>query len=408
MYKALLKSHRRISYITGLICLLALLLTACAGNGTGTTQPTSTQSPTNTNAANNPPPTVITDNATGPQVKPGVQPCPGAVGTPSYWNTIIPIQPDVNQVSGVTCGYLEGQNRLQALVTVQTSGTGGYLDAYVYDNITGTHPARVFQVQSLNKGQARISRYSTVLTSEVDPNSSVNKGQVDASLQNDLNREFKWSASTQSFSQVTFPGMYPHTTRYQAENAQQQVNQGNDQWELDANAVAIHFGANLLKWGATQAAMVSGGGPHDLNAIINMKNAGAQNGGNAITLTMSRLEGNTAGGIWEVTGVTSNGLSLNMPGANSSVHSRFAVSGAGTAFEGVVGTVNVLDHLYNVIGHTQATGAQGMGATSFASNVSYDPTFTSGAEEGIAALFSYSQANGMINGAVMQKQILQG
>ncbi|HEY7415806.1 MAG TPA: hypothetical protein VH593_11485 [Ktedonobacteraceae bacterium] len=410
MYHTLLKAYQQLHRVAGPICLLTLLLTACSGYGhtaetqTSASRTTGTSQATATNSANNFSSTLPTDRPIEAAIAPGVQPCPNMVSTPTYWNAVIPVQAGVQQVNSITCAYLEGIHRLQALVTVRTSGTGGYLDAYVYDNFTSHAPGRIFLVRGLSKGQAKISPYSTVLTSEVDPNSSVNKGQGNAALQNDLNREFKWSASTHSFVQVAFPGIYPHTTRYQAERAQQ-ANLGSASWEKDARQVATHFGTALLKWNSTKATIVHGGGPGDPSAIIDIQNATGPST-KAITLTMSRLEGNIPNGIWEIISVTSSDMSLNTPAARSIVHTPLMVTGSGTAFEGVIGAVTVLDHLYSEIGRSQARGAQGNGLTTFATSVSYSTTFKGGEEEGILALISYSQANGAINGMVMQKEIL--
>lgn len=397
------KAYQQLHRIAGSICLLTLLLIACSGCSNTTATHTGTGQ-ANSNAANNSTSTPTTDHTAGTAITPGIQPCPDTVNTPAYWNTITPMQAGASQVNSVTCAYLEGIHRLQALVTVQTGGTGSYLDVYVYDNIMSRVPSMIFRAQGLSKGQAKISPYSTILTSEVDLNSSVNKGQVDAALQNDLNREFKWSASTHSFVQIAFPGIYPHTTRYQAEQAQQ-ANLGSASWEQDARQVAIHFGTSLLKWSNTQATIIHGGGSHDLSATISIKNATGP-GSKTSTLIMSRLEGNVPNGIWEVVNVTSSDMALKTPIALSPIHTPLMVSGHGTAFEGVIGTVAVLDHLYNDIGHSQARGTQGNGTTSFATSVSYDSTFKSGEEEGVLALISYSQADGAIDGIIMQKEIL--
>jgi hypothetical protein len=82
------------------------------------------------------------------------------------------------------------------------------------------------------------------------------------------------------------------------------------------------------------------------------------------------------------------------------------VTGTGTAFEGKIGIVRVLDHLYNDIGHADATGASGNGPTQFSTSVSYNSSFKGGAQEGLVVLYSYSNADGSIAGAVMLKELL--
>jgi hypothetical protein len=371
-----------------LLCCLLLILTACGGSAG--LQPT-------------------TINSTGPATTPtsitnsGQQTCPASVKALARWDDIIDIQPGTSQIEQVTCANLEGGNAPQALITVRFNGPEKILDIYIYTNIAGQKPTQIFQLLNLAQGNAKISNYNTIITSEVDPNSSTNKGQSDANQQPDLDREFKWSVSAQTFVQVAFPGIYPHLTRYQAEEAQALVKQGQQAWELDARQVASNFASSLLKWSGANVTMSGGGGAQDVSATVMMQKSSGPGG--AITLAMSRLEGQ-AGGIWEVTNASTSGMSITAPAAGEQLSSPFAATGTGNAFEGAIGQLTVMDHLYNTIGQVQVRGAQGMGQTTFNANASYNSTFSNGHEEGVLALIAISQADGSVSGVVMQKELL--
>jgi hypothetical protein len=299
---------------------------------------------------------------------------------------------------------LIGQPSLQALILVGYDGTGRIVDAYVYNNITKPSPTQLFKLQGLYKGDALISNYNTVITAEVDQASSLNKGQPNASLTPDLFREFKWSDGAGTLVPVAFPGIYPDLTRYQAETLQQQVNRGQQPWRLSATQTSQSLAANLLKWSASSpATIVSGGGLHDPNAVVSVKSTSA--GGSTITVTLSRLEGNTNGGIWEATSVTSPGMTITSPQDRDRLTSPITVTGKGSAFEGIIGKVVILDHLYTDIGHANATGPTGNNAA-FTASVTYTSTFKTGSQEGLVALFSYSAANSAISGAVIVKEML--
>nr|HET6903781.1 hypothetical protein [Ktedonobacteraceae bacterium] len=386
-----------------LFLLITLALTACSGPGGGSGS-TSTPTVSTTTTAGK---ATITPTTT-PQIQLGTQPCPDAVKAPAHWDAIIPTQANVNKVESVLCGNLVGNASLQALVTVRANGTGAILDVYVYNHITDPSPAQIFKLQNLYKGDARISGYNTVLTAEVDQASSVNKNSTsNAALVQDLFREFKWSDGAGTLVPVTFPGIFPDLTRYQAEAAQQEVNQGHQPWRLSATqtAQALAASTNLLKWNANSpATIVSGGGQHDVDAVVSVKNTLAVSG--TITVTLSRLEGNSNGGIWEATSVTSQGMSITSPQERNRLSSPTAVTGSGNAFEGVIGRVFVLDHLYTAIGQADARGAIGNGNTTFSTSVNYTSTFKNGTEEGVLVLYSYSNANGAISGAVMIKEML--
>ncbi|TMD68302.1 MAG: hypothetical protein E6I97_22490 [Chloroflexi bacterium] len=174
-----------------LLLLVFLVLTGCSGiggNGGGAT-PTARGSPSSRGGNG------LTATATAsqtPVVRLGVQPCPEAVKDPAHWTAII-APTSTSRVESVSCGNLRGTPSLQALVTVRNEDSGAILDVYVYDHITDPSPVQLFKLQSLTKGDAKISVYNTVMTAEVDPNSSINKGRPDANMTQDLFREFKWS-----------------------------------------------------------------------------------------------------------------------------------------------------------------------------------------------------------------------
>jgi hypothetical protein len=386
---------KRISLSAGLLLLIVLSITACSNNGGGTNTPTSTAiaGSTSTTAA-----------GSTPQVRLGIQACPDAVKDPSYWDPIVGTQSGVSKVARVTCANLIGQPSLQALILVGYDGTGRIVDAYVYNNITNPSPTQLFKLQGLYKGDALISGYNTIITAEVDQASSLNKGQPNVALAPDLFREFKWSDGAGTLVPVAFPGIYPDLTRYQAETLQQQVNHGQQPWRLSATQTSQSLAANLLKWSASSSAtLVSGGGLHDPNAVVSVKSTSA--GGSTISVTLSRLEGNTNGGIWEATSVTSPGMTITSPQDRDRLTSPTTVTGKGSAFEGIIGKVVILDHLYTDIGHTNATGPTGNNAA-FTASVAYTSTFKTGSQEGLVALFSYSAANSAISGAVIVKEML--
>ncbi len=383
-----------------LLVVLVVLLSACGGSSnSGGTTPTPTSSATPGSGGGG---SITPMPSVSPGIQLGPQPCPPAVKDPAHWDALIPTQANVSKVENVICGYLTGKPALQALITVRYSGTGSLLDVYVYDGITAPSPVQLFKLTGLYKGNAKISNYNTVITAEVDLNSSINKGKPDAQLSQDLFREF----ATGTFARVSFPGIYPDLTRYQAEQDQARVNQGQDGWKLDATQVAAHFAGDphLLKWANPATTLVSGGGPHDAEAVVNVKESSSP-GGTGVTLTMQRLEGNTNGGIWEIVTVAADGMSITTPKNRDMLISPATVSGTGNAFEGVIGPVMILDHTYTSIGHATAMGT-GNGPTSFSVNVPFTPTFKNGAQDGIVALYAVNNANGSYAAAVMVKELL--
>jgi len=155
--------------------VLSLALSACdqgSGNGNGSAS-----------VATKPP----AASATTAGIQLGSQPCPAAVQSPVHWNAIVGANA-ANTFEGVICGYLMGVPTLQAVVKVH-SGAKFLLDIDVYTAITGTKPVRIFALRGLLQGDVSISNYNTLLTAQVGPNSSQNKGHPFAQQQVDLYRD---------------------------------------------------------------------------------------------------------------------------------------------------------------------------------------------------------------------------
>jgi len=392
------------------LLLVAIIFTSCSGSPSSTT-PTPTSgiarsgsgSTSTSVTGTNPTPSATL----APGVKLGPQPCPDAVKDPSHWDPIIPTQNGVTQAETVSCGNLVGDASLQALVNVYHQGTGQILDAYVYTNITSSSLKQLFKLEQLYKGDARISGNNTVITNEVDENSVLNKGQGNAALIEDLDREFAWSASANTFVQVAFPGMFPDLTRYQAEADQNQVAQGHQLWKLDAAMTAQTLAEYFLQWFPNPSAKVqSGGGSHDLNAVVLVTNPDADGG--TIQVTLTRLEGNT-NGIWEVVDVTSPDISMTTPQSGKLLTSPVSVGGTDMASGDMVGAATIFDHLYTAsgFGYTYYASDQGStGQISYSGYVSYTSSFQNGAQEGIVANFMYKRFQGPITRVAMRKVLL--
>ncbi len=376
---------RHLSFWASALLFCVLCSAACSGGSGGNSGAAPAGAPPGASASST------------PQVRLGTQACPEAVQNPAYWGAIIGTQSGISRVTRVACANLIGQPALQALILVSYAGSGQLADVYVYNDIIAPSPVQLFKLQGLLKGDASISGYNTLLTSEVDQASSLNKGRAAAGMTPDLFREFKWSDGAGMFVPVTFPGIFPDLTRFQAEAAQRQVNSGHQAWRLSALQTSQALAANLLRWGsAPPATPISGGGLHDVNAVVKIQSRAP--GGSSITVSLSRLEGNSNGGIWEATAVNAPGLTLSSPQSRDLLSSSTVVSGSGGS-----GKVVILDHLYTSIGQANISGA---GKASFSTHVAYNSTFKSGPQEGVLAFYVYNPGSSAIAGAVMLKELL--
>ncbi len=338
----------------------------------------------------------------GPQNGPS-----GVVNTPAYWDNILATQGTNGKVESVSFANVMGNPTLQALVTVRHSDANSTLDVYVFDKVTSSKPVQIFNLNGLIKGEAKISYYNSIMTAEVDQNSTLIAGKPVSQMTPDLFREFAWING--SMTQVAFPGIFPVMTRYQAEADQASVNMGHDPWKNDAASVAKALEVKFLNWQRTVTTKVlSGGGPNDVYATVQVQEAPIQNAYPTIVVTLSRLEGNTHN-MWVATAVK-DGTKLtlmNIP-AGSLITSPVTLTGTGAAFEAVIGQAVVYDHLYTDIGHAQIIGSNGMGVGTYNTKVAYTTSFK-GEQEGIVV--AYQDMGGLSSenfSAVMIKVLISG
>ncbi len=393
---------------------LGLLLTACGNNTSSgsrsnrTLLPGTAASPPNVQSA------VSGDNIPRSEqanITLGPQACPEPVKNPSHWDSILGTSSGINKVESVSCANILGDTSLQAMVTVRYADSDAQLDVYVYTNLTNAQPKQIFAVHGLVKGDARISLYNTLMTAEVDKNSTLNADRSIGAMTQDLFREFEASADKTTLIQTIFPGIFPDLTRYQAEADQVQVNQGNETWKNDAAQLTRAMVSKFFGWKrAVSATVTSGGGPHDLSANVSVSEKANQRGqkqGSIINVELSRLEGNSHN-MWTVIAVQdASSLSITTPVPLSLVRSPLKIEGNGTAFKGNIGRAVVYDHLYTDIGHARITSQTSMGISSFSTTLLYNVSFLNGNQEGILAVY---EANGgmsnEIETAVMMKVLL--
>ena len=343
-----------------------------------------------------------------PGVTQGPQNGPASVNTVAYWDTILGTKGTNGKVESVSFANVMGNSTLQALVTVRHSDANNTLDVYVFDKITIKNPVQIFKMDGSMKGEAKISYYNSIMTAEVDPNSTLNAGKSVSQMTPDLYREFAWSNG--SMTQVAFPGIFPDLTRYQAEADQAQVNAGHDTWKNDAAQVAKALAIESFKWTrAVTTKVLSGGGPNDVYATVQVQEP-LVTGGPKLSptayVTLSRLEGNTHN-MWVAIAVKDEANTLTNITARSLVASPVILKGQGSAFEGTIGQAYILDHLYNPIGQGLVTGTPAMANNaSYSIAVSYVSSFKTGAQEGVVQVLFTTPIEANPSTTVMVKVLL--
>ena len=167
---------------------------------------------------------------------------------------------------------------------------------------------------------------------------------------------------------------------------------------------AQNFAEFVLGWDTNAPTTVlSGGRTHDAKALILVKNPSA--GGATIKLSLSRLELNTNGGIWEVTDVATDGMTIASPQNAQQLTSPVRVTAVDTAFTEKPTTIMIEDHDRTEIGQAAVNQSSGIGKPNISTSIPFSSNFQGEMQEGIIALYAYL-GNHVIAGVVMVKVLL--
>lgn len=373
-----------------LLCSLTVLLTACSkfhpaqsGSQTPTTIPTLLHT------------VLVTPTVTLPTITLQVIGCPS--GLSLNWDSLVGTKANVNKVEKVLCGNLEGNGALQAVVNVRYYSPDAKSDCYVYDNITGT-PVQRFSALGLLHGDAQISTVGTLMTAEVGAGDSVKSVQ-------DIFKEYQWNPSNATFVQLLFPGMYPNTNHYQAEQDQAQLNaeiaagDKHDAWKATFYGVVDNLAKHIFYWTnfSTSTVRYSLSTGTYIAAVTNLEPSGG-----GFIASMFHLDGVTSN-IYEVAQVTSldGSALLNNPTAGLQVSNPVNASGSSFATGTTLGHIVIYNDLYNKVGDSGAISSSiSSGQVNFTKSVTYQLN-AKGLQEGMVAFYATNQ-----NSILQSKQVV--
>jgi hypothetical protein len=218
-----------------------------------------------------------------------------------------------------------------ALVLVNDTSEQRLLDVYVFSctmqQVNGPFapaiPALsvVFKRQGLIEGTATITAANTLSTSQLDSTLSQTTRMLMQPEQQDVYREYTWQRG--AFVQTLFPGYYPVTSRGEAEDLQDQVNNGHALPWSDPLFTSEQMAKDILHWPE-----------HDIQETLR-DNDGAtahvlltqQHPHFTVVVTLNRLVQHNSSGLWFVTGARTPGMTLKSVQQNRFISSPLHVEG---------------------------------------------------------------------------------
>src|SRR5579859_5674343 len=227
-----------------------------------------------------------------------------------------------------------------ALVPVEDTGPQHLLDVYVYGcTLQQHHPTLtlLFKQQGLIQGTLAVTGSNTLSIGELDTTLSQENSMLLQPLQQNVYREYSWRDN--AFLQTVFPGLYPVTSRSEAEALQDQANNGQSLPWSDPLVTAQQMAKDLFHWSdaTTQTTLQDNNGKTAHVLLIQ------QSPHIEVQVTLARLVQPTETGLWFATAAHTPGITLEQPTVRLPLISPLSLQGMGALNDGET-TATLFDH----------------------------------------------------------------
>lgn len=197
-----------------------------------------------------------------------------------------------------------------ALISVITHSSPSKLDAYVFACAMQQQQPRLVQVfaqKGLLQGSAQISSSSTLIIGVRDTALTAENAAFLQPLQQNIYHEYIWQHNR--FVAHPFPGIYPVTSRAEAEMLQQNANKGQNLPWNNPISTALQMSRDLLGWiNDPQARLLS---QTTESTLIELTE---QNPHVVLEVTLKRLLQANQAGLWFVTAAHTQGIVVTQAG----------------------------------------------------------------------------------------------
>lgn len=224
------------------------------------------------------------------------------------------------------------------LVPVTHNGSQHLLDIYVYGCILQKHGpelTQLFKQQGLTQGIVVITQANTLSISIPDPTFTAT-GTLESFLQN-INREYAWRNG--AFVQIPFPGLYPVTSRIEAEALQDQEDQEQNVLWADPLKTTAQMATDLFHWNSTNMAVSLQDQNDSITHVILVQHTPYFK----VSVTLQRLIEPGDDGLWFVTQAQTAGIALDQSQLQAPIASPMQIQGMMTPISGET-TVMLFDH----------------------------------------------------------------
>jgi len=314
---------------------------------------------------------IVTHQAPSPAAAPPTN-CAGLIRSSDYTQSVN-LQTSSEQMAAVEFVSQLDSGQPASLAQVMHNDTQHTLDVYVFGcsmQARKPHLTTLFAQRGLLQGTVEVSQSNTLIISSLDTTISADASAFLLPLQQNVYREYSWQNG--AFTHVAFPGLYPVTSRAEAEALQQDADSGQTLPWNDPLATAEELSRDIFKWTTVDA--------HD--TVLSNDGVTAQvelfqsNPHMLVDVTLQRLLQHDSKGLWFVVGAHSSGITLGLNGqarttapqditTQALLHAPIQLSGTSVLADGATGAT-LFDHTLTPITST----------TNISLQVSSDGTYT--------------------------------
>ncbi len=255
------------------------------------------------------------------------------------YTKFVPFNSGSQQIEAIQ--YVDQLMGGQPATLVQVVDAQHNLDVYVYGcNVHSPTPtlSMLFKQQGLVQGTASVSKANTLLIGERDTSLSPETTATIQPMQQNLYQEYVWQNG--AFVQQLFPGLYPVTSRGEAEALQEQANNGQSLPWNDPQSTAQQMVKDLLQWssGTYQESLIDNDGK-TAHVLIEQQHPHM-----TVTITLARLVQQDNKGLWFVTHAQTQGITLDATHLGTPVTSPISIRGTMKAATDGQAQATLFDH----------------------------------------------------------------
>ena len=292
---------------------------------------------------------IVAHGTSAPAAAPATN-CAGLIRTADYTQNVH-LQSGSEQMGAVEIvSQLDG-GQPASLVQLIHNDTQHTLDVYVFGcSMHDKKPqlTTLFTQSGLLQGTVEVSQANTLITGALDTTIAADASAFLLPLQQNIYREYSWQNG--AFRRVAFPGLYPVTSRAEAEALQQDADSGQTLPWNDPLATAEEMSRDVFKWPTVDARDIALNND-GVTAQVQLYQANPRI---VINVTLQRLLQHDNKGLWFVVATHTGGITLGLDGqqrttlpqdlsTSTLLHAPISLSGTSVLADGTT-SATLFDH----------------------------------------------------------------